>query len=44
MSLDLKISSELAYLTQIMLIHTKMDVMMIFIAAEEATLCIQLVC
>lgn len=44
MSLDLKIGSELAYLKQIMLIHTEMDVMMIFMAAEKTTTCILLVC
>lgn len=44
MSPDLKIGSELAYLKQIMLIHTEMDVMMIFMAAEKTTKCILLVC
>lgn len=44
MSLDLKTGSELACLKQIMLIHTQMDVMMIFMAAEKTTMCILLVC
>jgi len=35
---------ELAYLKQIMLIHTQMDVMMVFMAAEKTTMCILLAC
>lgn len=43
MCLDLKIGPELVYLKEILLIHTQMDVMMIFRAAEKMTMCILLV-